>query len=147
MASTACAGAVEDGLPASGGTRRSLVLGVDGSDDARAAEEIVATWPFLATSPVTVVSVANIATVGMMLDPFGTGALDAGTYQQMVDDIVTVSEAAIVAAMHFGGADEIFVLGGVQAVAAMALGTESRKPVDLDAGPGTADVAGAKHPP
>ena len=34
---------------------------------------------------------------------------------------------AIVAAMHFGGADEIFVLGGVQAVAAMALGTETHR--------------------
>ena len=34
---------------------------------------------------------------------------------------------AIVAAMHFGGADEIYVLGGVQAVAAMALGTETHR--------------------
>src|SRR5216684_41034 len=38
---------------------------------------------------------------------------------------------AIVAAMHFGGADEIFVLGGVQAVAAMTLGTESIAAVDM----------------
>ncbi|MGB7035344.1 MAG: histidinol dehydrogenase, partial [Xanthobacteraceae bacterium] len=38
---------------------------------------------------------------------------------------------AIVAAMHFGGADEIFVLGGVQAVAAMALGTETISAVDM----------------
>ncbi len=38
---------------------------------------------------------------------------------------------AIVAAMHMGGADEILVLGGVQAVAAMALGTESIRPVDM----------------
>ena len=43
---------------------------------------------------------------------------------------------AIVAAMHFGGADEIFVLGGVQAVAAMALGTETIAPVDMVVGPG-----------
>jgi sulfopropanediol 3-dehydrogenase len=43
---------------------------------------------------------------------------------------------AIVAAMHFGGADEIFVLGGVQAVAAMALGTESIAAVDMDRRPG-----------
>ena len=52
---------------------------------------------------------------------------------------------AIVAAMHFGGADEIFVLGGVQAVAAMALGTESIKPVDMLVGPGNAYVAEAKR--
>src|SRR5450631_1872428 len=52
---------------------------------------------------------------------------------------------AIVAAMYFGGADEIFVLGGVQAVAAMALGTETIKPVDMIVGPGNAYVAEAKR--
>jgi sulfopropanediol 3-dehydrogenase len=52
---------------------------------------------------------------------------------------------AIVAAMHFGGADEIFVLGGVQAVAAMALGTETITPVDMLVGPGNAYVAEAKR--
>src|SRR6202162_3187816 len=52
---------------------------------------------------------------------------------------------AIVAAMHFGGADEIFVLGGVQAVAAMALGTETIAPVDMVVGPGNAYVAEAKR--
>jgi len=52
---------------------------------------------------------------------------------------------AIVAAMHFGGADEIFVLGGVQAVAAMALGTESIQAVDMLVGPGNAYVAEAKR--
>src|SRR5713101_5616485 len=52
---------------------------------------------------------------------------------------------AIVAAMHFGGADDIYVLGGVQAVAAMALGTESIKPVDMLVGPGNAFVAEAKR--
>jgi sulfopropanediol 3-dehydrogenase len=52
---------------------------------------------------------------------------------------------AIVAAMHMGGADEILVLGGVQAVAAMALGTESVKPVDMLVGPGNAYVAEAKR--
>jgi sulfopropanediol 3-dehydrogenase len=52
---------------------------------------------------------------------------------------------AIVAAMHFGGADEIYVLGGVQAVAAMALGTESIAPVDMIVGPGNAYVAEAKR--
>ncbi len=52
---------------------------------------------------------------------------------------------AIVAAMHFGGADEIYVLGGVQAVAAMALGTSTIAPVDMIVGPGNAYVAEAKR--
>src|ERR1700674_4214730 len=52
---------------------------------------------------------------------------------------------AIVAAMHFGGADAIFVLGGVQAVAAMALGTQTIAPVDMIVGPGNAYVAEAKR--
>lgn len=52
---------------------------------------------------------------------------------------------AIVAAMHLGGADEIYALGGVQAVAAMALGTENIAPVDMIVGPGNAFVAEAKR--
>lgn len=52
---------------------------------------------------------------------------------------------AIVAAMHLGGADEIYALGGVQAVAAMALGTEKIAPVDMIVGPGNAYVAEAKR--
>ena len=52
---------------------------------------------------------------------------------------------AIVAAMHFGGADEIYVLGGVQAVAAMALGTDTISSVDMIVGPGNAYVAEAKR--
>ncbi|MDG4649134.1 histidinol dehydrogenase [Roseibacterium sp. SDUM158017] len=52
---------------------------------------------------------------------------------------------AIVAAMKEGGADEILVLGGVQAVGAMALGTESIAPVDMLVGPGNAFVAEAKR--
>ncbi|MEO1036567.1 MAG: histidinol dehydrogenase [Pseudomonadota bacterium] len=52
---------------------------------------------------------------------------------------------AIVAAMHFAGADEIYCLGGVQAVGAMALGTESMAPVDMLVGPGNAYVAEAKR--
>ena len=52
---------------------------------------------------------------------------------------------AIVAAMHFGGADEIYVLGGVQAVAAMALGCGAIAPVDMIVGPGNAYVAEAKR--
>ena len=53
--------------------------------------------------------------------------------------------AAIVAAQHLAGADEIYCLGGVQAVAAMALGTESIAPVDMLVGPGNAFVAEAKR--
>src|SRR5262249_50421047 len=52
---------------------------------------------------------------------------------------------ASVAAMHVGGADEIYVLGGVQAVAAMGLGTETIAPVDMIVGPGNAYVAEAKR--
>ena len=52
---------------------------------------------------------------------------------------------AIVAAMHLGGADEIYAIGGVQAVAAMALGIESIAPVDMLVGPGNAYVAEAKR--
>jgi sulfopropanediol 3-dehydrogenase len=52
---------------------------------------------------------------------------------------------AIVAAMHFAGADEIYVLGGVQAIAAMALGTQAIPPVDMIVGPGNAYVAEAKR--
>jgi sulfopropanediol 3-dehydrogenase len=52
---------------------------------------------------------------------------------------------ATIAAMHMAGADEIYLLGGVQAVAAMALGTETIAPVDMLVGPGNAYVAEAKR--
>jgi sulfopropanediol 3-dehydrogenase len=52
---------------------------------------------------------------------------------------------AIVVAMDMAGADEIYVLGGVQAIGAMALGTESVRPVDMIVGPGNAYVAEAKR--
>ena len=52
---------------------------------------------------------------------------------------------AIVAAMHMGGADQILCLGGIQAVAAMAIGTESIKGVDMLVGPGNMFVAEAKR--
>ena len=51
----------------------------------------------------------------------------------------------IVAAMHLAGADEIYCLGGVQAVAAMAIGTASIEAVDMIVGPGNAYVAEAKR--
>jgi sulfopropanediol 3-dehydrogenase len=52
---------------------------------------------------------------------------------------------AVVTAMHLGGADEIYCLGGIQAVGAMALGTESIAGVDMLVGPGNAFVAEAKR--
>ena len=52
---------------------------------------------------------------------------------------------AIVAAMHMGGAHEIYVMGGIQAVGAMAIGTESIDPVHMLVGPGNAFVAEAKR--
>jgi sulfopropanediol 3-dehydrogenase len=53
--------------------------------------------------------------------------------------------AETIAAMALAGADEIYVLGGVQAVAAMALGTETIRPVDMLIGPGNVYVAEAKR--
>jgi sulfopropanediol 3-dehydrogenase len=53
--------------------------------------------------------------------------------------------AATIAAMHLAGADEIYCLGGVQAIAALALGTETIAPVDFIAGPGNAYVVEAKR--
>ncbi|RTZ21034.1 histidinol dehydrogenase [Vibrio penaeicida] len=52
---------------------------------------------------------------------------------------------AVVAAMHIGGADEIYVIGGIQAVGAMAIGTDTIDPVHLLVGPGNAFVAEAKR--
>jgi sulfopropanediol 3-dehydrogenase len=52
---------------------------------------------------------------------------------------------AVIAAMHMGGAHEIYVLGGIQAVGALALGTATIKPVDMLVGPGNAYVAEAKR--
>ena len=53
--------------------------------------------------------------------------------------------AATIAAMHLGGAQDIYLLGGIQAVAAMALGTETIEPIDMLVGPGNAYVAEAKR--
>jgi sulfopropanediol 3-dehydrogenase len=53
--------------------------------------------------------------------------------------------AETIAAMALGGADEIWVLGGIQAIAAMGIGTESIKQVDMLCGPGNAYVAEAKR--
>ncbi|RSL29551.1 histidinol dehydrogenase [Salibacterium salarium] len=53
--------------------------------------------------------------------------------------------AATVAAMHLAGADEIYILGGVQAMTAMGVGTETIEPVDMIVGPGNPFVAEAKR--
>ncbi|WP_216332498.1 histidinol dehydrogenase [Rhizobium sp. X9] len=52
---------------------------------------------------------------------------------------------AVIAAMKLGGAHEIYVMGGIQAIGAMAIGTETIKPVDMLVGPGNAFVAEAKR--
>lgn len=52
---------------------------------------------------------------------------------------------AVIAAMHLGGAHEIYVLGGIQAVGALAIGTETIEPVHMLVGPGNAYVAEAKR--
>src|SRR5256885_10556133 len=52
---------------------------------------------------------------------------------------------AVVAAMHLGGAAEIYCMGGVQAIAAMALGTKTIAPVSMIVGPGNAFVRSEEH--
>lgn len=52
---------------------------------------------------------------------------------------------AVIAAMHLGGAHEVYVMGGIQAVGAMAIGTETVDPVHMIVGPGNAYVAEAKR--
>lgn len=53
--------------------------------------------------------------------------------------------AAVIAALHLGGAHEIYVMGGIQGIGAMALGTQTIQPVDMLVGPGNAFVAEAKR--
>jgi len=53
--------------------------------------------------------------------------------------------APVIAALALGGADEIYVLGGIQAIAAMSIGTQTIAPVDFLVGPGNAFVAEAKR--
>ncbi|TAY52044.1 histidinol dehydrogenase [Rhizobium leguminosarum] len=52
---------------------------------------------------------------------------------------------AVIAAMYLGGAHEIYVLGGIQAIGALAIGTETIEPVHMLVGPGNAFVAEAKR--
>lgn len=68
---------------------RRILLAADGSDCAREAEEVVATWPILSHAPVKVLSVADISTLYAALDPLGTGVFVADAYQQLVDEVDT----------------------------------------------------------
>ena len=87
-------------------------------------------YPLLASAHMTIVT-AKVA---------GVGRVAACTPLIMGE----VPDATI-AAMRMAGADEIYLLGGIQAVAAMAIGTETIKPVNMLAGPGNAFVAEAKR--
>lgn len=87
-------------------------------------------YPMVASAHMSIVtaSVAGVKRIAACAPPFRGGP-----------------HPAIVAAMHLGGAHEIYVLGGVQAIAAMALGTETIPAVDMIVGPGNAYVAEAKR--
>lgn len=87
-------------------------------------------YPMVASAHMSVLtaSVAGVKRIVASAPPFQGGA-----------------HPAIVAAMHLAGAHEIYVLGGVQAIGAMALGTETIKSVDMLVGPGNAYVAEAKR--
>lgn len=87
-------------------------------------------YPLLASAHMTIVTakVAGVERVISMSPPIGGEIPDA-----------------TIAAMHLAGADEIYLLGGIQAVAAMAVGTQTIVPVDMIAGPGNAFVAEAKR--
>ena len=87
-------------------------------------------YPMVASAHMSVVTAkaAGVKRVIACAPPFGGGP-----------------HPAIVTAMALGGADEIYVLGGVQAIAAMALGTEQISPVDMLCGPGNSFVAEAKR--
>ncbi len=87
-------------------------------------------YPMVASAHMSVLTakVAGVPRIAACTPPIG-GAVPAET----------------VAAMHLAGADEIYLLGGVQAVASLALGTEFVDPVDILVGPGNAYVAEAKR--
>lgn len=87
-------------------------------------------YPLLASAHMSVITakVAGVARVATCAPPFGGRPAPA-----------------IVAAQHLAGADEIYCIGGIQAVGAMALGTQTIAPVDMLVGPGNAFVAEAKR--
>lgn len=75
-------------------TLTKVVLATDGSDGARQAEDLVATWPFLAALPVRVVSVASLTPALAALDPTGTGMIPAEIYQQLSEEVRAEHERA-----------------------------------------------------
>ena len=87
-------------------------------------------YPLLASAHMSIVTarVAGVKRIVACTPPYG-GKLPA----------------AVIAAMALGGADEIYCMGGVQGIAAMAFGTEFVAPVDMLVGPGNAYVAEAKR--
>jgi sulfopropanediol 3-dehydrogenase len=87
-------------------------------------------YPMIASAHMSIVTarVAGVTRIAACAPPFQGGP-----------------HPAIVAAMHLGGADEIYVLGGVQAIAAMAFGTQTIPASDMIVGPGNAFVAEAKR--
>nr|WP_201758637.1 histidinol dehydrogenase [Burkholderia sp. ISTR5] len=87
-------------------------------------------YPLLASAHMSVLTakVAGVKRVAAVAPPFGGKP-----------------HPAIVTSMHLAGADEIYCAGGVQAIAALALGTEQFAPVDMIVGPGNAYVAEAKR--
>ena len=87
-------------------------------------------YPMVASAHMSVLTakVAGVKRVMACAPPHGGGPNDA-----------------IVTAMHLAGADEIYCLGGIQAIGAMALGTASIDPVDMLVGPGNVFVAEAKR--
>jgi nucleotide-binding universal stress UspA family protein len=101
------------------------VLAHDGSDGARQAEQLVATWPFLRALPVRVVSVWNIDPGYAALDPVG-GVIDPDVYQQIVDDLkkerqtITAEAVKRLAAMGIRASAEVRDGGPVQQLIAAA---------------------------
>ncbi|MCB1548083.1 MAG: histidinol dehydrogenase [Hyphomicrobiaceae bacterium] len=87
-------------------------------------------YPLIASAHMSVVT-ARVAGVGRVI--------------AMAPPYEGKPNAAMVAAMHLAGADEIHCIGGVQAIAAMSLGTATIAPVDMVVGPGNAYVAEAKR--
>jgi len=87
-------------------------------------------YPMVASAHMSIVTakVAGVERVAACTPPLGGRVPDA-----------------TVAAMHLAGADEIYILGGVQALAALALGTSSVAPADVLVGPGNAYVVEAKR--
>ena len=87
-------------------------------------------YPMVASAHMSVLTakVAGVPRVAACTPPLGGGV-----------------PAETIAAMHLAGADEIYLLGGVQAVASLALGTEFVDKVDMLVGPGNAFVAEAKR--